>query len=346
MDIVGFDPTARLDMLQYAKFAQHGVGYVAGQVELTSDCSQHCAFCDSWRQHQKGKIKGTLSFFQILTLVHQLNCMPTFEHLSFTGGDPQDWVDPSGALHFEELMAILLKHANFSLQVNTALIKPIHNMQLWNRISRIRVSLDGVTPRTYCKTRGDSNTSPEDVLQRISDLAHPGLATNTCVSHLNIHEVPLIIERLNHLPTPPRKAMFLAVLGRENPPEFWKEFNKLKHIPSPFVQTSFAEDISSVRALCNSEDALGVRCRVGKITFHIKCNGDVYPCCLIGGEAVETIQKFRMGNILEESLEIIRGRYTSPRYYTTRYCREVCQWKQTQMNFLAHEAEKTKLTMP
>jgi len=337
----------RDDIKFYGKLAQRKGGYVAGQIEVTSDCYQNCHACDSWKAHKTGVARGTLTMDDVVNICRQLSEMPTFEHLSFTGGDPQKWF----------LESFLLNHRDrfhFSLQVNTALAVD-GNWELYRRgINRLRVSLDGVTKATYQKMRG-VQTNPEDVLERMELLGRGSknsegisIATNTCVSDRNIDEVPLIIKRLNKMKNPPRKAMFLAVLGLEVGKDFWDKFAKLKEISSPKVPTSFSEDVEWVRKFTKSEHADSIPCYAGGITFHIKCDGDVYPCCLTGGEAIAMHPEFVMGNALSEPLSEISKRYRPTFHYKGKKgpCVSICQYKQLQLNRAADEASKTMMTMP
>jgi len=341
------DLLQRPDMMFYAKLAQRKVGYVAGQMELTSTCGQKCAACDSWRAHKKGEITGTFSYEKINDIFQQLNKIPTFEHLSMTGGDPQHWEDPTCNANLDTILTWLAPTAKFSLQVNTALIvEP--NIPLWQKsLSRIRVSLDGVNQATYRIMRGDDR-DPREILDRMDRLAHPGLATNTCVTDYNIDEVPQIIEALNKLKNPPRKAMFLAVMDFKIGDKFWEKYARLKDIPSHHVETSFQEDVQGVREFVVSPEAADIPCYVGGITFHLKCNGDMYPCCLVGGEAIKTREEMKIGSVHENTIEQIQRSYRLfPHYKSCNSpCQKVCQWKQLQINRLAHAASKVKLTMP
>lgn len=338
----------RPDMTMYGKLAQHKVGYVAGQLEITSECNQKCIDCKSWRQHTTSEIRGTVSRNSILSIISELNDMPTFEHLTLTGGEPQSWKDPNNDnCNFDSLLYLLNEKKKFSLQVNTNLTQQI-DYRIWKEaLSRVRVSLDGVTRETYAKIRGDINTNPVDILNRMDRLNHPGLATMTCVSKYNIDEVPMIIGCLNEMNNPPRKAMFLPAMGIEHSKKFELKYRDLERVPSPRVSTSFVEDSQWVRTFVNSEEAQKVPCYVGGITFHIKCTGEVYPCCLIGGEAVVTQQPMALGHLDKQSLWDIQRSY-SPfcRYIDGSPCQEFCQWKQLNMNRIVHEATKTILTMP
>jgi len=141
--------------------------------------------------------------------------------------------------------------------------------------------------------------------------------------------------------------MFLAVLGASVKAGYWEKYAALKKISSPHVQTSFQEDVVGVRAFCDSPEAEKLPCHVGGISFHIKCNGDVYPCCLIGGEAVKTQESMKIGNILSSPISFIQADYQpSCHYKKGSPCSEVCQWKQVHMNRLTQAAKGITLTMP
>lgn len=338
--------TDRADLTYYAKLAQHKVGYVAGQLELTSKCEQFCPNCDSWKKHQSGEIKDQFTFAQVVKLFAQLNELPTFEHLAITGGDPASHPD------LEKILSIPRK---FRLQINTALPKPSFRVPpyVWRKADALRVSLDAVNARTYFKMRG-VGTDPEDILRYLEEIAHPSWATNTCVAPANVEEMPEIVRRLDRMVCKPRRANFLAVLDREVDQVFWKRYSfmstELKLMRASGMvklESSVAEDVQELRVWKNSEEALDVRCSVGAISFHIKCNGDVYPCCLVGGEAIVTRPEYRIGNVHSDfSLEEIRKRYRPALHYKTESCRKVCQWKQCQINRLAHDASKVFMRMP
>jgi len=337
--------TQRPDLLLYGKLASQKVGYVAGQIEITSACSQRCFMCDSWKQHKTGQIKGTIPYHTLVNLFNELDRMPTFEHLTFTGGDPQDWKDQEGFLSFDPLLEMLQDEFSFSLQVNTALIKPL-NPKVWRRsLNRVRVSLDAIKQETYRIIRGD-NRDPEEILERMEILDHRNLSTMTCVSDHNIDEIPSLIRRLNKMKSKPRKMMFLPAMGVKLSSRFHAKYRRLKNIYST-IPTSFAEDTTWVRTFVESLEASDIRCWGGAITFHIKCNGDVYPCCLVGGEAIKTWESFKIGNIYDLPLEQIQQSYT-PRehYYSTSPCCDACQWKQLMLNCIGEEASRNILAMP
>lgn len=340
----------RDDLKYYAKLAQYGVGYVSGQVELTSSCFQKCAMCESWRDDLTGVQRGMLTWNEVQDLFFQLEDMPTFEHLALTGGDPQAWPRLDDLLEW-----YLTTGFRFKLQLNTALVRDVPNPELWRRaFMDIRVSLDGATERTYQLMRGDKR-DPKEIVERIKKLAHPRVATNTCVSSKNLHEVGDIIKLLDGMEPPLRKAMFLAVLGdRDNGKNkdedgfrsMYQQQAKVAWRALANFPTSFQEDVMEVRDWCNSAEAKQVACAVGKISFHIKATGDVFPCCLTGGEAIQTRPEFVLGNIRQRSLADIQKAYVPQKFYGCGPCSQVCEWKQAAVNKIVHEAGNTTLAMP
>jgi hypothetical protein len=86
------------------------------------------------------------------------------------------------------------------------------------------------------------------------------------------------------------------------------------------------------------------------MSFHAKANGDWYPCCLVGGEALATQKSFCLGNVHVEGydLELLRKRYVPLAHYANSesICSKICQYKQLQVNIAAEHAEQLTLAMP
>lgn len=331
----------REDLLVYEKLIRHGLGYIAGQLELTSHCEQRCAFCQSWRDHIRGTQHGEFTAGKLIDILDQLADMPTFENLTFTGGEPQCWAP------LESLLLAVADGLPFSLSVNTTLAQEV-NPEAWHKFRAIRVSLDAVSLDGYYRTRGVA-LDPNEVLQRIEALAHPNWSSMTCVSKLNIDEVPELLDRLGRMKCLPRKVMLLPVLGSLgehalDPDDFARLQSHIHRETYPF-QTNLVENRNT---LLDNPDLEDIPCYMGRVSFHIKANGDVYPCCLIGGEAVETQSKHCWGNIRKVSLEEIRQLHPElPCHYREGSpCRKVCQWKQTYLNVRAHTSDRFRLSMP
>lgn len=339
----------RDDLKYYAKVAVRKLGPVAGQVEVTSECFQRCRGCDSWREDVTGVTKGIMSLETMQHLCLELGSYNTFEHLSLTGGDPQAWPHLTEFLHWFEQ-----KHFNFSLQLNTALARPISEEEcdLWRRTVRdVRVSLDAIDPKIYQQIRGD-DTDPVAIINRMQDLRHPRMATNTTIFTLNLHQVKPILDMLaTHVPSL-RKAMFLAVIGERafRDKAFWEAYDRLEHECATWTlpfEVSFAnESVTGVREFLETPEAQQIPCYAGNITFHIKPDGAYYPCCLVGGEALPTARQYMIGNINQLTVKQIIERYGTPLHYKSEYCRKTCQYKQCALNVAAHAASSQILAMP
>jgi len=326
----------------YAKVAQHRLGCVAGQLELTSKCMQKCPMCKSWQDSEPSGIFGVAYAAQ---LWHDLNQRREFEHLSLTGGDPQC---------YPNLRELALYPRNFRLQISTAMMK---KPEPWYKyFDRVRISLDTLDPVIYEKMRGVQR-KPFEVFDWLAEVDIE-FATITTVNEHNVEDlIPMLLEMENQgrrFGERYRKAIFMLELGRELPAEVVGEFFRIGRVaPNQLnLPTSFGESIDKTRKMVNDMEQVGNRrCAVGDISFHIKCNGDVYPCCLIGGEAIETQTDFRLGNyFMARDISRIMNAHRSTEialfYRWHKVCRDVCQWKQAEINRLAEEAGKTRVSIP
>lgn len=348
----------RDDIRSYGGVAALRLGPVAGQVEVTSSCFQHCRMCDSWRDDLKGVQKGLLHSADLVSVCDDLASFPTFQHLSLTGGDPQAWP------HLPAFLGVYQTRRQadvwrFSLQVNTALTQPVQDRKAWlSNFADVRLSLDAITAKTYRRIRGDGKTTPDDVLRHLRQLGHPNVQVLMCVTPDNIQEIQPLLETLAEPNNRQdiRKVTLLPVIGDryERDAAFWGEFQFQATANAdadwPF-QTSFADSVPSTRAFLLSDDAKKVRCWTGVSTFHIKANGDWYPCCLVGGEALATYKNMVLGNIHRQPVASIvneiRQAGAMPHYCDeSKPCRHICQYKQAALNVAGHEASQRTLAMP
>jgi len=336
----------------YGTLAAEGVGWVAGQLELTTACFQNCAFC---RSKTDPASQAIASEKQVDKLLHELAMLPYFHHLSLTGGDPQAW-EP-----LERLLYGYLKEGldeAFSLQMNTVVARPIRDPGLWKEALRnVRVSLDAATSSTYQKVRGVRGWSPAFLLEQLQRLQHPRLAFICTASDLNVDELSDIVHLLEYMAEKGlviRKVIFLPAMGVEHSPVFWRKFQAFQTdhagVTLPFETNLAAESPLTVRTYLDNPEGSSVRCYAGSVGFHIKSNGDLYPCCLVGGEAVETCQSLRVGNVWGTpliSLQQDAHEYRGLHYADSQLpCREICQWKQLQINLAGTLAEVQHLTLP
>jgi len=335
----------RDDIKLYAKLATAQVGYVSGQIEVTSKCYQHCKYCSSWRDTDYRHKELTLQ--QIQKIVQELlNDFPMFEHLTITGGDPQKWQWLDKFLLWWQVEKI-----DIDLQVSTALARDIKHPDLWRTtIKDFRVSLDALTAQTYTFIRGDHQNCPDTILTRLKELNHPNLAIIITIYPSTIKQLfPLLalLDTLQFKGLAIRKIIIMAGIGMELDRKFWDDWEQAQEFATnASVATSFTESIPETRKECESSVNQHVRCWASRLGFHIKPNGDVFPCCLVGGEAITVQKKFCMGNIFEQDLIDIYNSYTPTTYGMELTCREFCQYKQLCINLASDLADKTKLAIP
>jgi MoaA/NifB/PqqE/SkfB family radical SAM enzyme len=343
----------REDLVGYASQLRSPMGYVAGQVELTSACEQQCGSCQSWLDHRSGAERGEWGLQALQQFHWDLQHLPTFETLALTGGDPQSYPRLDEFLEYH-----LHEGSPFRLRMNTALPKPIPDPSLWKEaLFDVRVSLDGVDRDYYRKMRG-VNTDPRDVIDRMVILRHPRLSTLTCVSQKNIDHVPEIVDHLSRLrqDIPFRKAIFIPIRDMNDkaliqldlrPDDYQRKWSDLQEAFGGLDWCSFGEQVAEGELA----KFKGVKCYVSGITFHAKANGDVYTCCLMGGEAIATRREFRLGNLHENNIEAIwyeamtrmpKNVYDDPE----SPCTKICLWKQATMNLIGHETQDVSLAMP
>jgi MoaA/NifB/PqqE/SkfB family radical SAM enzyme len=339
----------RDDIAFQAGIAVKKLGYVSGQIELVSKCFQKCAHCSSWKDDLSGKFSGEMPEDLFWSIYEQLKAMPTFGHLTLTGGDPQ------ACSYFDKILEGHLKRRKpFELQINTAFVKPVNKFSysLWNAaINQLRVSLDAVDKDIYRYLRGDKETNPLALIGRLADLHHNNLTTMTIVYNRNIDHIPELVRVLDTSSLELRKAIFMAGIGRAAPHDktFWGKYNKLSSIKTSRIKTSFDENVLAVREYLEKMNAgANLRCWAGAMSFHIKFDGSMYPCCLTGGEAIDTNTAFLRGNVRDHSLRDMVRSYVPKLDYAQpgSPCREICQYKQLLMNYYGEKASKTVLAMP
>lgn len=338
----------RQDLIYYGKLASRKLGLVAGQLELTSKCYQQCPMCSSWKDDASGTQHGVMPFYMVSRIMTELETIPTFEHLSFTGGDPQRYP------HLSQLLNVYGPGSlPYKLQINTALTQDVHphDSRKWREVFHdVRVSLDSHIVEKYQKIRGDHRTTPQEVISRMKEIGHERYQINTVVLPNTINDISAFIDYIEGSAIPGlRKVSFLPIIGKGS--FDWEDYrivaNSWKRHSLPF-QLSFGDSVPDTRDWTNSESARSVPCYAGNISFHIKSNGDYYPCCLVGGEAIDTSSKFAVGNVFNSSLTILWMRYKPACHYANpdAPCRDICQFKQANINLIGWNADHVKLAMP
>ena len=142
--------------------------------------------------------------------------------------------------------------------------------------------------------------------------------------------------------------MFLAAIDQRKgnqTDQFWDLWEHYSTLDWG-IPTTFDVSIKEVRDYCSSPEAPLVRCWTPKVSYYAKANGDFYPCCLIGGEAVRTFENFRMAKA-GTPLQDVYDNYVPGHYYCPGSpCRGLCQYKQLNINLAGEIASNSVLSMP
>jgi hypothetical protein len=175
----------------------------------------------------------------------------------------------------------------------------------------------------------------------------------TTVCEENIDQIPKIlgelgVMRLQGLKL--HKAMFLAAIDHrksEQDSTFWHKWREFARtdwgVPTSFVSDS----VDKTRRWCKSPEARKIRCWTPLLTYYFKANLDLYPCCLVGGEAVRTQQAFKIGNFVDKSLRPLwQEQEAQHHYHKGSPCIEFCQYKQACLNIAGEAGAAAQLAMP
>ncbi len=343
----------RDDIVLYGKLAAAELGYSTCRIEVTSGCFQKCRGCVSWRDHANRKMNASLNLTKVQELIIELCRFSAFEHLTFTGGDPQAWFPINDFLRW---WTRGFNHSGVRFQISTALAKPISEPELWNCVDRYLISLDAASPEIYSKMRGDRDNNMQTILEHAKVLTEPQLGFMITVRKENQCEVVSVIQCLDRMyrTSMPniRKVQVLASIGSlkgDLDNKFWDKWQTDKEFIAKTIDVpvSFCdEDIVETREICAAKETESIQCWTSRLSAHIKPNGDVYPCCLIGGEAIDIHESFKLGNIFENSLKKIYQSYPAKQNYRNVFCKKVCQYKQLQINLAGGKAAGTILSIP
>jgi len=348
------------ELLAYAKLALHRRGYVSAQIELTSRCFQRCLSCFA----KDADNKADWSLSDAKRLFNELATLPSFEHLTLTGGDPQAYAYLEDLLyHWDVVLG-----RPFRISMSTALM--VIPSPLTARLGMVRLSLDALSPEVYKLCRGVER-DPKELVNLLVGIGCPCSAL-TCLSINNLDEMlPLADYLVDQALRNPRFKNFkrwsvVPMLGAtdEETEKLMEVYHSLEcHMikvrsiyPSlPFVSalgTNRLKDFYHHRKY--AKDYPKIPCWSSYISCHIKADMKVYPCCLIGGEATAFSKGAVIGDLAVESLTNVYTRWTNSAIerhpqmsmHDCARCREVCQIKQHSFNEEAEGVSNYLLSMP
>lgn len=369
---------------QYVKLALNDYGYVAVQLEVCDTCFQQCVTCQSWREREQSGKSHSIDWDTMVSLHAELKQMRVFENLTLTGGDPLAW------LALWDFLDMWIRDGKpYRLQISTAMPRAVFvkllqdekKMKMLSQVSEIRLSLDAYDSEGYQVVRGTEET-PIHILKCMEAIGAP-FSILTCVSPYNLqyamrrgekflHEMHelinqhsqtykaetgkssrlrkwIVLPMLGHLSQKAQQDCKLAYQEGKAHLEALKESGTFDYA---YEISVMGEDRYYVEKALKNERSSEIPCYVGVISCHIKPDGKVYPCCLVGGEAIETLKRFRIGDIHKQKLSAIQNNYVlnlyydNCKYYCCEECCEICLYKQFRFNELCFASKNLKLAMP
>lgn len=259
------------------------------QLEVTEKCYTKCAMCKRWEK----KDKDVLDFETTKKFLNDFEKLGG-ETIRFTGGEPLTY--PEFA-EFEKL------NPSLKYTITTTLVtKDKKKLEaIANRFTGVKVSFSGAGDM-YEKIHGVDYY--ENVVRNLGYLVKKGVKPTIALvlNSINLENLDWVDRYINvmHLIRPGRITITLDLFeeerGKKEIKEFYKKFEKcpVKYTQSPFHNQKIGKNLKKMK------------CIVPYIHWHVKASGEVYPCCMTGGEIGQELDKnMLLGNIKEQSLEEI-----------------------------------------
>jgi radical SAM protein with 4Fe4S-binding SPASM domain len=281
--------------------------------ELTRRCNLACRTCFN-ESHRA--FKNELTTAEIISILHQLNALGTFE-IRFTGGEPTEHPD------FREIVAFA-KSCGFYLSLGTNGVYT-EEKRLWIfdcGVDWFILSLDG-TEEVNDRVRGTGTY--REVVRTLEVLAaRPELRVrlNMVVARHNVHTIEALahladeygVHSLNLIPLRPYgrsvKKMSLQMFSQRDFYDFIRLINRLR--PRHRVQFSTTLDLLDPEATTSHDPIVQKKrtCAAGVEATVIGPTGDVYGCSYSpasfpDSDDVEGRKLFVAGNIRQDTIRTI-----------------------------------------
>ena len=158
-------------------------------LELTLQCNMRCTHCGSSAGLRRADELSTEEWRDVCGQLTQLGC----EQVIFTGGEPilrDDWYDIARCVRGHGMNLSLLSNG---LAINGAAVQRLRSLDL----HAVAISIDGATPGTHDAIRNVPG-SFQQCAEALRLLQAAGVPTSvvTTVHRMNVHELPLLRDRL------------------------------------------------------------------------------------------------------------------------------------------------------
>jgi MoaA/NifB/PqqE/SkfB family radical SAM enzyme len=287
------------------------------QIEILSGCACKCVMCKQWEDRQSYYMEPDqlTKFFNDYKRLGGLQA-------NLTGGDP---------LYYKDFVKVFSQDFGLRLDITTTMItNDKEKLDLLKKFKLITVSISG-TKDMYEKVQGIN--AYELVKKNLVYIRKKGMnfKTNTVLNDVNLSNLDWVeqfVEDMNLLQ--PKFVTLIQSLFDEgsftNIPDVVKIFkDKAKF---KFSNATMGDRNKKHKKEPNFKK---YPCIIPYLHWHIKSSGDVYPCCIMGGEVGQDLDpKFCFGNIFKDSLETIYKNGTNfvdnagANIYDGGLCKKMC----------------------
>lgn len=307
------------------------------QLEITDACPNKCKFC------YRPQNPTFMNFDVIKKLTEDLE-LNNAVCLRFTGGEPLIHPNFSEISSLKNKMLFTIT-TSLAIKQGNQYNKVLDSLKNFNSI---KISISAGNKENYRKIHGSNYFN--DVVSNIEYLnkkLKKKVSINFVVTDETIEAGNLVdfIRMINTLKI--TGVTFFPALSTPMKMEFLKEFKNLEKIVSGLNCRSNFKNLRYHLRERKKEHT--VPCYISLFHVHIKTNGDVYPCCMSGGEIGQKLsQTLKMGNINEESISEIYKKNKNitknlgMKIYNFDFCKE-CTGRYKRINLIYDDFSNNKL---
>lgn len=268
-------------------------------LEITEKCNLKCKHC--YTAAGNGK-PNSLELDTIYKIIDELSCYGC-EFLAIGGGEPLLFNGIDKVIKYAISKGVEIELVSNGILFTHEMIERLYNAGL----KYVQISLDGDSPDTYLKIRGDNYF--EIVVNNIKNVKEKfNTSISTVLCRYNYDKIFDIIKIANALQVDSYRIMKFIETGRGddnkdilqiNPEEFKKFIDDLKEKRNEFnipirIDENMMDNFSRKKIPWLKDGLYG--CSAGRSTISIDVKGNVYPCSFLNYD------ELRCGNVKETSL--------------------------------------------
>jgi MoaA/NifB/PqqE/SkfB family radical SAM enzyme len=287
------------------------------QLEILSDCPCKCVMCKQWKEREQSYIEPEklTAFFKEYKRLG--GCQ-----ISITGGDP---------IYYKDFVKVFSQDHDLRFDITTTLItNDKEKLDLLSKFKLIIVSISGAD-EMYKNIHGIN--AYDLVIKNLTYLREKGLKfkLNTILSNDNLTDLSWVEKYVNDMNIlQPKYVTFLQNLFSDENLKNVSEFMKIINSKATFKHSNCSSDGRKNKS-GKEKKFQKCKCIVPYLHWHVKPTGDVYPCCIAGGEVGQDLDKsFCFGNIFVDGLDVIYKNGTdfvdklNENIYDKDLCKHMC----------------------